>query len=189
MLKKARTRRLGAAQAGFLLIEVLVSIALSAVALLALASVSAAALRYTKMSQYRAAASVLANDMGERMRANKAGFVAQAYDFNASFAAQSAASPVLPAQLCASVASACAASDIAALDLAQWRMHARSVLPQGAVYVLRQPGEVAADVWLAWRDPLLARRDEAPALGNECPAGLQAGADPSIRCSYVRINL
>jgi type IV pilus assembly protein PilV len=185
-LKDARAPHSGARQGGFMLVEVLVSIALSALALLALASVSAAALRYTKMSQYRATASVLANDMGERMRANKAGFVAQAYDFSsASFAAQ-AAGPVLPAQLCAS---ACTASEIAAVDLAQWRLQAHSVLPQGAVYILSQPDVVAADLWLAWRDPLLARPDEAPVLGNECPAGLQAGADNSIRCTYFRIKL
>ena len=58
-------------QRGFSMIEVLVAIVISAVALLALAGVNAASIRYTKMSQYRATATQLANDMGERMRANK----------------------------------------------------------------------------------------------------------------------
>ena len=58
-------------QRGFSMIEVLVAIVISAVALLALAGVNAASLRYTKMSQYRATATQLANDMGERLRANK----------------------------------------------------------------------------------------------------------------------
>jgi type IV pilus modification protein PilV len=57
-------------QRGFMLIEVLVAMLLSAVALLALASANAAALRYTKMSQYRAQALTLAVEISERMRAN-----------------------------------------------------------------------------------------------------------------------
>lgn len=174
-------------QRGAMLIEVLVAMLLSSVALLALASANAAALRYTKMSQYRTLATLLATDIGERMRANKAGFAAQAYGYNVSFAAQSAA-PSLPAQMCAGAGSVCTASDIAALDLAQWRVQARHVLPQGAVFLLPQANAVAADVWLAWRDPLLAWPDEAPALSTECPAGL-AATEAGIRCSYFRVNL
>ena len=165
-----------------MLIEVLVAMLLSAVALLALASANAAALRYTKMSQYRAQALTLAADISERMRANPAGFAAQAYDFKASFAAQSA-SPALPAQLC----SVCGALELAALDLAQWRVLARAALPQGSVFVQKQAAFSAADVWLAWRDPLVAKADETTAPARECPAGLALG-DTSIRCSYFRVH-
>ena len=80
------------------MVEVLVAIVISAIALLALAGVNAAALRYTKMSQYRAIATQLANDMGERLRANKGspalgamaatGFQAGDYDFTTDFAGQ-----------------------------------------------------------------------------------------------------
>ena len=174
-------------QRGAMLIEVLVAMLLSAVALLALASANAAALRHTKMTQHRTLATLLANDISERLRANKAGFAARAYDYSASFAGQSAA-PSLPAQLCASAGSVCTASEIAALDLAQWRVQARHVLPQGAVFLVAQADAVAADVWLAWRDPLLAGPDEAPALSNECPVGL-AATEAGIRCSYFRVHL
>lgn len=182
---------------GFMLIEVLVSIALSAVALLALASLNAAALRYTKMSQYRAVATHLASDIGERMRANKGraaeggaaaeGFWAGDYDYSTSFAGQ-AATVSVPAPRCNTAASVCSTRALAQLDLVQWRFQARSVLPEGSVFVLRQNDAVAADVWIAWRDPRVAHPDEAPALANECAAGL-AVSDPSIRCSYFRINL
>ena len=176
------------AQSGFMLVEVLVSIVLSAVALLALAGVSAMTLRYTKMSQYRVVATLLATNLGERMRANKAGFLAQGYDFSAtSFAGQSAPA-TLPAQSCDSAGSFCTALEIAQLDLAQWRQQARRLLPEGSAFVLRQADAVGADVWLAWRDPLLANTDESPRRAAECPDGL-AAADPSIRCSYLRINL
>jgi hypothetical protein len=72
--------------------------------------------------------------------------------------------------------------------MAQWRFQVRRLLPEGSVFVLRQSDEVAADVWIAWRDPLVANRDETPTLSNECAAGL-AVSDRSIRCSYFRINL
>jgi type IV pilus assembly protein PilV len=173
-------------QRGFMLIEVLVAMLLSAVALLALASANAAALRYTKMSQYRAQALTLAVEISERMRANPAGFMVQAYDFKASFAAQSD-SPALPAQLCNESNSACSPLELAAMDLAQWRVLARAALPQGSVFVQRQAAFSAADVWLAWRDPLLAKADETTAPARECPAGLALG-DTSIRCSYFRVH-
>ncbi|MDO9280238.1 MAG: type IV pilus modification protein PilV [Polaromonas sp.] len=182
---------------GFMLIEVLVSIALSAVALLALASLNAAALRFTKMSQYRAVATQLASDIGERMRANKGraaeggavaeGFWAGDYDYTTSFAGQ-AATVTAPAPRCNTALSVCSTRELANLDLAQWRFQARRLLPEGSVFVLRQASAVAADVWIAWRDPLIASRDEAPARANECPSGM-AVSDLSVRCSYFRVNL
>jgi type IV pilus assembly protein PilV len=182
---------------GFMLIEVLVSIALSAVALLALASLNAAALRYTKMSQYRALATHLASDIGERMRANKGraatgewlaeGFWAGDYDYTASFAGQAAAvSP--PALRCNTAASVCSTRELADLDLAQWRFQTRRSLPEGSVFVARSSAAVAADVWIAWRDPRVASQDETPARVAECPSEWAVN-DPSIRCSYFRINL
>jgi type IV pilus assembly protein PilV len=180
-----------------MMIEVLVSIALSAVALLALASLNAAALRYTKMSQYRAVATHLFSDIGERMRANKGrmgedgtsaeGFWAGDYDYTISFSGQ-AATVNSPALRCNTAASVCSTREMALLDLAQWRFQTRNSLPEGSVFVLRQSDAVAADVWIAWRDPRVASRDEAPARANECPGGL-AVSDLSIRCSYVRVNL
>ena len=185
-------------QRGFSMIEVLVAIVISAVALLALAGVNAASLRYTKMSQYRATATQLANDMGERLRANKGspavgalaatGFFAGDYDYTTDFAGQGTRAD-LPAELCDTAASNCTAADIAALDLAQWRRLVRDQLPQGSVFLLRQATQSAMDLWLVWRDQVVAATDEAPALALECPDGLNRGADTSVRCSYFRINL
>ncbi len=176
------------------LIEVLISIVIASVALLALAGVNASAVRYTKMSQYRATAAQLAADIGERMRANKGtaagptGFFAGNYDYTATFANQ-ATKATLPGTLCNQATDTCTAAQIAALDLAQWRIFVRDQLPQGSVYILRQSGQVAADVWVAWRDPAVANTDEAPALAAECPDAMSTESDLSIRCSYFRINL
>lgn len=177
------------------LIEVLISIVIASIALLALAGVNASAVRYTKMSQYRATATQLANDMGERMRANKGqsvapatGFLAGSYDYTATFAAQ-AAKATMPSTLCNALTDTCTPAQIAALDIAQWRIYVRDQLPEGSVFILRQAGEVAADVWVAWRDPAVANADEAPAVATECPAAMSTESDLSIRCSYFRINL
>lgn len=176
------------------LIEVLISIVIASIALLALAGVNASSVRYTKMSQYRATAAQLANDVGERMRANKGeaspatGFLAGNYNYTATFAAQ-ATKATLPGVLCNTAASNCTPAQIAELDLAQWRMVVREQLPDGSVFILGQAGQVAADVWVAWRDPAVAATDEAPALALECPDAMTLGGDLSVRCSYFRINL
>ena len=180
---------------GASLIEVLVSIVLASFALLALAGVNASSVRYTKMSQYRATAAQLANDMGERIHANKGvstpattGFFAGNYDFEADFAAQATAA-TLPSPLCDTAASSCTPAQIAALDLAQWRIMVRNQLPEGAVFLRRRAAAGAMELWVIWRDPAVADNDEAPSLIGECPDSLNRGGDLSIRCSYFRINL
>jgi type IV pilus assembly protein PilV len=194
------------------LIEVLVSIVIASIALLALAGVNASSIRYTKMSQYRATAARLAGDIGERMRANKGqaavaaavgppavvgvvatGFFAGNYDYTVNFSGQ-ATKAVLPGiagsqAACDLAATTCSPAEIAALDLAQWRILVRDQLPEGSVFISRQAGQVAADVWVVWRDPAVASTDEAPALANECPNALSTGGDLSVRCSFFRINL
>lgn len=197
---------------GISLIEVLVSIVISAIGLLALAGVNAASMRYTKMSQYRATATQLANDMGERIRANKGqaavaavvgppaipavlatGFFAGNYDYSGNFAAQATAATLpIGNDLCNTAAIACTPAQIATLDLAQWRISVRNQLPEGSVFLVRQANEVSMDLWVVWRDPAVASADESPALVAECPNGLDKGDDSqpaSIRCSYFRINL
>jgi type IV pilus assembly protein PilV len=180
---------------GTSLIEVLISIVVASIGLLALAGVNAASLRYTKMSQYRATATQLANDLGERIRANKGvesptatGFFTGNYDFTEEFADQATVA-TLPSELCNTALTTCTAAQIAALDLAQWRILVRDQLPEGSVFLVRQAAAVAMDLWVVWRDPAVADADEAPALTAECPALLSRNNDLSIRCSYFRINL
>lgn len=196
-IQRVRSGRAGAG--GGMLIEVLVSIVISSIALLALAGVNASAVRYTKMSQYRATSTLLVSDLGERMRANKGvpaegggaatGFFAGAYDYSSTDFAAQAAGPALPNELCNTAASSCSAQQIADLDMAQWRRLVRSQLPEGSVFISRQAGQTAADVWVAWRDPAVASNDESPAAATECPDGLNLENDRSVRCSYFRINL
>lgn len=182
---------------GVSLIEVLVSIVIASMGILALAGVNATAVRYTKMSQYRSTAALLASEMGERIRANKAGLQPVGgvfpYNLTTDFAGQAAgpAAPVLTSVPCSSPNAAgdsCSVADIAALDLWQWQVQVRNLLPEGSAYISTDLANSAVDLYVVWRDPAVAG-DNAPTAANECANGLNLGADVSVRCSYFRIHI
>lgn len=172
---------------GATLIEALVAILLSAVGLLALAGANVAAVRYSKMSQYRGTATMLAADLAERMRANASGVLS--YTLATNFAGQ--AIPPAASTACETYTNTCTAANMAAYDLATWRLLVRSQLPEGSVRI-DAITTTAADVWLAWRDPAVAvpaeNATDARSLANlECPPNFSV--DQSVRCTYFRINL
>ena len=173
-------------QYGVSLIEVLVSIVIASIGLLALAGVNATSVRYTKLSQYRGTATLLATDIGERIRANKGGRAA--YAIATSFAGQSAL-PAAPAPRCNVVADTCTANQLADADKYDWQVLVRNQLPEGSVTIVYDAARPASDIWVVWRDPAVANDDEFALLVNECPANLSVAGDRSIRCSYFRINL
>lgn len=174
---------------GISLLEVLVSVLLSAIGLLALAGANVASIRYSKMSQYRGTATLLASDFAERVRANKAGLASYALgdDFDAQATAPTASSA------CESYPTNCSVAQLATYDLTQWRRQVRAQLPSGSVFIVIPVGQSALDLWIAWQDPAVATPDENSAdarnNANECPNGLSVGGDKSIRCSYFRINI
>mgnify|MGYP000954108036 FL=1 len=171
---------------GVSLIEVLISIVIATIGLLALVGTTVSSARFSKMSQYRGTATQLASDLGERMRANKTGLAA--YDMQTNFAGQ-AVLPAVPGTVCNSFATTCTAAQMAAYDLQAWRAVVRDQLPDGSAFIVVQNVQVAADVWLVWRDPAVANADDAPTTNSECPAALTVGGQPDVRCSYFRINL
>jgi len=192
--------------AGASLIEVLVSIVIASVGLLALAGINAASLRYGKLSQYRATATQLATDIAERMRANNvngATVVAgvstavtnvNRYAYTQTFALQEAAVPVAPNPSCESSAHTCTADQIAAADLYRWRLTVRDNLPSGSVFLLPDAAVTsagAADLWIVWRDAAVKSTDEQVRTGGarECPIDLEVSTDSSIRCLYFRVTL
>ena len=177
---------------GVSLVEVLVSILLMAVGLLALVGSNVASIRYSKLAQYRATASLLATDIAERMRANRNGLAE--YAVQLSFAVQ-ATEPAADTR-CESYIPPipCDATRLAQYDLVQWRHVVRNQLPEGSVFITPRPVDRAADVWIVWRDIAVAQLpagevSDAPRAAGECANGLDADADLSIRCSYFRINL
>lgn len=171
---------------GVSLIEVLIAIVIASIGLLALAGVNASSIRYAKMSQYRGTATMLANDIAERMRANSLGFAS--YGLGSDFSTQVSV-PSAPSPLCNSYGGVtCTAAQVAAVDLQSWRVRLRSQLPEGSAYITILNAQVAADLWIVWRDPAVAT-DDLDRTNGECPNGLSVGSDYSVRCSYFRINL
>lgn len=184
---------------GASLIEVLVSIVIASIGLLALAGINAASLRYGKLSQYRAVATQLATDISERMRANNVDGVNNAaanvnrYAYVQAFAAQESA-PVAVNPTCELSTDVCTAAQIAAADIYRWRLTVRDNLPGGAVF-LQPDASVApagaADLWIVWRDAAVRSSDEQVRTGGarECPIDLEVSTDTSIRCLYFRVTL
>jgi type IV pilus assembly protein PilV len=180
----SRRRLLGAS-----LVEVLVSILLAAIGLLALAGANVASIRYSKMSQYRGTATLLASDLAERMRANQAGLAS--YVVSADFDGQATQPSATTA--CEGYSNTCTSAALAAYDMAIWQRLVRSQLPEGSVFVTPSTSltVLAADVWVAWRDPAVADPSEnntdSRNAAKECPSGFST--DKSVRCSYFRINI
>jgi type IV pilus assembly protein PilV len=176
--------------AGFSLVEVLVSMFIVALGILALAGVLQAATRHARMSEQRSAATLLANDIADRIRANPIGaaLASQGYDQTGS-----GFPSALPATHAACTEAApCGPTDLAQADLAAWTARLRATLPQGSAVIRFHAGAAPAvdvvDVWVGWSDP------NAPAAtnvandrsGTECPAQW-AGATAPVRCLYLAV--
>lgn len=173
---------------GATLVEVLISVLFAAIGLLALAGANVASIRYSKMSQYRGTATLLAADLAERMRANQAGL--NDYAVATDFAGQASAPAATTA--CEGYSATCSSADLAAYDKAIWQLLVRSQLPEGSVYVTPSTAVLAADVWVAWRDPAVANpsennTDARDTTTKECPDSFSS--DQSVRCIYFRINI
>lgn len=166
-------------QSGGGLVEVLVALVLMTVGLLGLMSAHSAALYWTVQSRQQSTAWWLAQDLGERVRANRgrnasAQEVGLAYVLQLDVAEQTQL-PAWPVQLCQSVASACSVAEMAAADMAQWRAGVRQQLPQGSVWVSYSAEVQALFITVAWQTA--SERDTLP--GN-CPPGLRASTMPCV---------
>lgn len=125
--------------AGFGLVEVLVSFLILLVGLLGMAGLQATALRNNQSAYYRSQAVILANDILDRMRANKV--AALAGDYARDFDDQ------VPTTTCAST---CSTSDMASSDEREW-MNAISQLPSGdGSFTVNNAG--SATVIVCWDD-------------------------------------
>jgi len=177
--------------AGFSLIEVLVAMFVVAMGILALAGLLQASTRYSKMSELRSTAALLANDIADRIRANAVGarLGVGGYDL-AEHGFPSP--PVLPHAPCTSQAP-CGPGDLAKVDLGDWTARVKATLPKGSTWVQFRAGHPPApdsvDVWVGWADPLtLAPGISTDRSGTECPAPWKA-VEPSVRCVYLQVAL
>lgn len=198
-------------QRGASMIEVLVAILIVSLGVISMAGLLATATRLAKASEMRAIASLLAADIGDRMKANLCGVrgeyvnpqdakaprckdQVQSYNLVDAFAVMAEAPE--DADACADV-KACTPGELAAIDLAEWRQALYHALPNGSGYVQYDAGAAgagggAADVWIAWLDPQALSSDEFADLdaanAKTCPPGFK-DATPQPRCMYFRVGL
>jgi type IV pilus assembly protein PilV len=181
--------RRGAPARGFSLIEVLVSMFVVSMGILALSGLLQTAARYGKMSEMRSSASLLANDIADHMRANAQGVAG--YALADTFPNAAAAPPASNCQM----PTVCNATELAAQDMYAWRTRLRDVLPNGSAYITytaqvpNTPQRPTVDVWVSWTDPNVVaagKTTERPA--TECPKDASY-SDTAIRCVYLQVGL
>ena len=177
--------------AGFSLVEVLVAMFVVAMGILALAGLLQASTRYSKMSELRSTATLLANDIADRIRANPigGGLGSGGYDITD----HAFPSPQAPAHAACTSDAPCDPAELAKADLADWTARVKAALPKGSAWVQfhlgRQPTPSFVDVWVGWADPLtLSPGISTDRSGTECPAAWKT-IEPSVRCVYQQVAL
>jgi type IV pilus assembly protein PilV len=177
-------------QIGSSLIEVLVALVILAVGMLSMAALHNASTKYGRLAEFRTSATMLAEELADRMRANPQGVRNGNYVRNVAWTAVPVrvVDPGTPACVDAQCAAAVAAS-----DLAQWNNAAISLLP-GAGLFTQQVGAntTVMDVWVAWIEPAArggadAAAENAINAAYTCPPGMNAPAD--VRCLYFRFTV
>ena len=127
---------------GFALLELLVALSLLSVSLLALAKMQAEGIRSVQSSYYRSQATILAQDMAERMFANQAGVLAGGY---------SSISTIGNNPDC--ISNTCSAIEMANYDAWEWLTLVQQTLPTASGKVTSSDNQTFI-ISLSWQDPV-----------------------------------
>ncbi|OGI69551.1 MAG: type IV pilus modification protein PilV [Candidatus Muproteobacteria bacterium RBG_16_60_9] len=117
---------------GFTLVEVLVAIVVLSIGLLGLAALQITSLQFNSNSYLRTQATVVAYDLIDRMRSNRAAFAANAYHVPTTSAADTMVTTTYQgckSSSCDCQGSACSISNLAIYDLGQWYELTDNLLP------------------------------------------------------------
>jgi type IV pilus assembly protein PilV len=127
---------------GFTMIEVLVTVIVLAIGLLGLAGLQLGGLRYSYSAYQRSQATIMANDIIDRMRANPT--VAGTGSYNISIGTMPAA------KSCTGTAADCSAADMASADLYEWKQSLVAILPLGDGSIVNNGGTFT--ITIQWDD-------------------------------------
>jgi type IV pilus assembly protein PilV len=118
---------------GFTMLEVLITLVVISIGLLGLAGLQIFALKNTQDAGFRVTATLLANDMIDRMKANYEGVIFDHYNRSsaADYTTQVAACVTTPS----ATATGCTASDFAQNDRFEWAQRVAASLPGGQAVV------------------------------------------------------
>jgi type IV pilus assembly protein PilV len=126
-MKRSPIERLpgAGAQRGFSMLEILITLFLLTMWLLASAGVQSSSLQFTKAAAFRTQPVYLATELAERMQANKSAAVAGSYAYGGGTISSSTDCTT----------SLCSASDLATFDLAEWSGRVTTALPNATVSI------------------------------------------------------
>ncbi|SFM60490.1 type IV pilus modification protein PilV [Marinobacter zhejiangensis] len=139
-MKKSLGKRAGNDQAGFSLIELLVTLVILAVGLLGLAGLMMDGLRNNQSAYLRTQASILAYDMADRIRLNRG--QARVGMYSGYSTAGNGAITSLPT--CVTAATGCTAADRVTLDKAEWTREIQGI-GNGSALLPSGVGTIGAD--------------------------------------------
>ena len=136
-------------QRGFTLIEILVTVIILAIGLLGLAGLQLGGLRYSFSAYQRSQATIMANDIADRMRANRTVAEAGGYDIDIGDDPDE--------QDCTGSGANCTTEDMAAADVYEWKQALEDTLPAGDGSIANNGGTFT--ITIQWDD---TRGEEDP---------------------------
>ncbi len=171
-------------QTGTSLIEVLITMTITAFALLGLLGMQTRTIAYQKDAFDRLSGASAVQQLAERMRGNMLGYMGGNYTL--TLAPTDNTPSAVPA--CAD-ANACTAQEVAARDLAAWGIEMRRRLPGAALYVEASAGAPWTAVSVAWAEPMSQARATS-AQDQTCQAlqrRLSVTLPANYRCFSARV--
>ena len=167
-IEKSKTRSTLMMQKGFTLIEVMVAVFVLAVGVLGMAGMQAVSVRESQNSIFRSQADILAGDMADRLRANRA-------DAADELSTNYETDGTNDGGDCLGTTANCDEVELAAYDIFQWQTQiANSNLPSGIGTITRNDGTSEYTILVFWDED----RDGAVVTGASCNS---TAADGCIR--------
>ncbi len=156
---------------GFSLIEVLVAMVVLAIGLLGLAGLQTASLKSNNSAYQRSQATILANEMLDRMRANRVGIQSNFYDD--PYSGGTPADPNCVANTTGTPLG-CSIQDMANYDVYYWETSLGNLLPNGQGAITGSGAGSIFTITVMWDDDRRGTKVNGDPLGTDC------GGDPTV---------
>jgi type IV pilus assembly protein PilV len=186
-------------QRGATLIEVLVAILVLSIAMMGIAGLTSASMRYSQGSWARATIASSLGDFADRVRSNPAATATAYVQTTDTYATQQGSTYALSYSTDCSTSTCVSASDLAAYQLEQWRLSVKRTLPSSAIWVSGSRA-TGYETTIMWYDKSFLKFDGttpeasaacATSITNAmdqrscCPAG--AAVPDGVRCTNMTV--
>lgn len=182
-------------QAGFSLIEILVSILLIVFGMTAMASMLTFSVNANTNSGNRALAIMLANEYAEMVRANRGEMLLASPEYvsTADFDDFGSAANRIPASIPTTLCTYpnCTSTQLAQRDVTVFKRTLKSILPSGDFSAASIDSGRQVDVWIFWAEARgVVSAGEGEKFSDNCPSSVRSlDEDKRPRCIYMRIAL